>query len=79
MQACVRACVLVFVEGASSLFLLRVCGYNDYTPFIYKQSPKSILFISDTGRGSSVVACKLHKQVLRSILVPGYSFVGSNG
>ena len=54
MRACARACVLVFVEGASSIFPLRVCVWNDYTPFIYKQSPKSILLIYATGRGSSV-------------------------
>ena len=54
MQACVRACVLVFVEEVSSIFLLRVCGRNDDITFIYKPSPKRILFISDTGRGSSV-------------------------
>ena len=52
VQACVLACVLVFLAFYSYLTL---------------------------GAVARSVACKLRKQVLRSILAPGYSSVGSNG
>ena len=70
MRACVCACVC-----GGGFFDISTAGVRlkRYIPFIYKPSPKCILFISDTGRS------KLRKQVLRSILAPGYSSVGSNG
>ena len=71
MRACARA---AFVCGG---WLPRYfnCGCasekNHYTPFIYKPSPKSILFISDTERAGSVdcvLAPFIYKPSPKSIL-----------
>ena len=81
MQACVRACVCACVCGGGFLDFstagVRLKRLHSF--HIQAESEKAFYSYLTPGAVARSVACKLGKQVLRSILAPSYPFVGSNG
>ena len=71
MRACGRVCLCLW-RGLPRYFY---CGCAAETITLLHIQAES----ETPGVVARSVACKLRKQVLRSILAPGYSFVGSNG
>ena len=78
--ASMRACVCACVCGVLPRYFYCGCAAETITFLSYTSRVRKAFYSYLTpGVVARSVACKLRKQVLRSILVPGYSSVGSNG
>ena len=76
-RACVCACVC---GGGLPRYFYCGCAAETITLLSYtSRVRKSFYSYLTPGAVARSVACELRKQVLRSILAPGYYFVGSNG
>ena len=78
MRACVRVCLCLW-RGLPRYFYCG-CAAETITLLSYSSRVRKAFYSYLTpGTVARSVACKFRKQVLRSILAPGYSFVGSKG